>query len=237
MKNLKFIVFFFLLSLNFNNELYSEDAALPGDPLKYLYFDIYPEFYKNSLEYENRIISKKNEDRYLSLFSTNKVKFINLKIKNGSVIKSKSNVFKINQNNKYKKTVNILKHNLLFNENFNKSILQIEYFVTKNSKIKMMIFGFPNDSINNCFYIKWSSKNVDDFIKPCSRRGLFSPTFMWGINKSTESITSNLDSETIKQLFPDFEGLYYLENFKEIIIDYKYNIENLDFYWNIEFNK
>lgn len=57
----------------------------------------------------------------------------------------------------------------------------------------------------------------------------------WGIGKWTDSVFSNLEINDFKSLYPDFKGKYNYNLVEKIIINNKYKINDLKFYYDIRF--
>lgn len=114
---------------------------------------------------------------------------------------------------------------------------QIEYPLELSGRKKMLILAFEHnfDALaNGAAYIQWSSKpmNISDLkYNP----DVAIPFYIWGINKLTDTITTNLSMKTLQQLYPDFEGVYIYKKYKEITIDHSFSSFDRSLFEHIEF--
>lgn len=200
----------------------------------------YPEYYKNRFKYYldhyNNILNVKN---IIDLMKTEAPNMINLiQLNNHSFNKDIFQLKEVKYENSgnSKSNFQILKHiteNSFENES---EIIQIEYPSTYNTRKKCLIISkinYNNKIKNKCFYVQWSTK--PDHLMNFEIIGPYKPCYMWGINKTTDTLLTNLTLINVKKLFPQFEGIYIFKTFKEIIIDYSYETSDISFYWNIEF--
>lgn len=131
----------------------------------------------------------------------------------------------------YKHIVNqSLKHGCL--------VLQIEYPVEESGRNKVMIFSLMHkrtQRINKSAYIRWTSLRADLYSHLGPEFAEKHPSYMWGINKSTDTVETNLSFRSIKALYPDFQGKYILKKYKEIIVDYNYSTVDQSLFNHITF--
>jgi hypothetical protein len=69
-----------------------------------------------------------------------------------------------------------------------------------------------------CFYIKWKFRKQE-----------------YRYFSDTTAIQTNLTNEMVRELYPSYRGKIIQKSFKNIIIDYKYDIFNRDFFKKIQF--
>ncbi|HRP03151.1 MAG TPA: hypothetical protein PLE30_10940 [Candidatus Kapabacteria bacterium] len=125
---------------------------------------------------------------------------------------------------------------LSFNGNFNANLTQIEYPLDSFGRKKMLIFGISyNRDFENlkCTYIEWS--NIPYLDNSFMNDSMDYSLYLWGINKSTDTITTNLSIKTIKKLYPDFKGKYIFKKYRKIIIDHSYSSFDNSLFNNIKF--
>ena len=123
-------------------------------------------------------------------------------------------------------------------ERYSKCFYQIEYSLEYDNRKKRVIFAF-GDFVKSNFqsaYIDWSSRLYNDFSHiPYKAKLDFVPLYMWEINKTTDTITTNLSLKSIQQLYHEFDGVYIYKKYKEIILDYSFSTFDSTFYQNIKF--
>ena len=114
----------------------------------------------------------------------------------------------------------------------------IEYALEYDTRKKRIIFAFGDykKDYYSSAYIDWSTKDyLNDGQQTIKMVLDYVPRYMWEINKTTDTITTNLSLNSIKLLYPEFEGVYIFKKYKEIIIDFNYSTFDSTFYQNIKF--
>lgn len=116
----------------------------------------------------------------------------------------------------------------------------IEYPVIQDARIKAQLFVIINpknpDILKSAFII-WSSKPANTIDMKYSNKDMATPIYMWGINKTTDTITTNLSLQTIKSMYLDFEHVYNFKKYKSIEVDYQYTTMDDSFFKHIKFNE
>lgn len=112
------------------------------------------------------------------------------------------------------------------------NLLHVEYPLDENGRKKIQIFEISDYDLPKAAYIIWSSKpiNFNGSIIARDSKSIYT----WGINKSTDTIISNLKFNTIKSIYKDFEGVYIFKKYKSITFNYKYPTDNGSFFEHIE---
>ncbi len=129
------------------------------------------------------------------------------------------------------------KYMIYSSKDYQGKMYQVEYPLELSGRKKMLILAFEHnfDTLaNGAAYIQWSSKpmNIDDLkYNP----DVAKPSYLWGINKLTDTITTNLSIKTLQQLYPDFEGVYIYKKYSEITIDHSYSSFDRSLFEHIEF--
>jgi hypothetical protein len=205
----------------------------------YIFQSDYPDYYWDRQNYEitNNLLPK----NYFHLYD----KF--LKDSMNSILLKRNNLKHPDFTTKYilkvlektigaKKTYFFYKH--ILNDYNDKSILHIEFPLDKNGREKMLILSIINEykeRTHKASYIRWTSKQANLY-KHLRFEGRYkNPIYMWGINKTTDTIVSNLSLNNIKKLYPDFNGKFIQKKYKQINIDYNYSTGDTAFFNNIEF--
>jgi len=116
------------------------------------------------------------------------------------------------------------------------SLDQIEYALEKDIRKKRLIFVLSDnrENITNSVYIDWSSNRYND-VSHLKLKEFPYPIYMWEINKTTDTITTNLSLKSIKLLYTEFEGIYIYKKYKEIVLDFQYSTFDRIFFDHIEF--
>lgn len=207
------------------------------------YYKDYPEFYNNRRAYElnknSSLINKQLAYRILQK-EENKltnINIINLVIPDFYFIKKP--VFKMYEFRVGTSIQCIFFKYLEIWPNINSDpILHIEYPLTKRAREKMMILVWEkliNKKDLKAAYIHWISDKANMIYLMNYDVAEKYPIYMWGINKSTDTLYSNLSKRSIKLLFPEFRGEYIYKNYSNIELDYQYSLEDNSFFENIEF--
>jgi hypothetical protein len=228
----------------------SEDSNPKSDEQKYfLYYKWcfnYPDFCKNRYNYElvnNGFLLDEKKIKsiyptlkdslidlfnvYLSNFQIYDEQALQVSIRNQGI--EKGYIF-------YKYLTNMSSNGFVVNEDY--YLRQIEYPIEETGRKKMMILSFWKQKVkqpdSEAAFIEWSSIRVDSI--PI-KWGLYDsyPIYMWGINKTTDTLKTNLSLECIKMMFPEFEGEYIYKNYKKIEINYEYSTFQKEFYDSIKF--
>lgn len=118
-----------------------------------------------------------------------------------------------------------------------KYLYEYEYPISYSGRLKtkvILIEPLPVRHNPKGAYIKWSSKpvyNEDLYVDYNENHSIY----MWGINKTTDTLTTNLSLKTIQILYPEFSGIYIFKKYKKIIVDYQYVMQGNEFFKKIEF--
>ncbi|MCL5990629.1 MAG: hypothetical protein M1419_00820, partial [Bacteroidetes bacterium] len=129
---------------------------------------------------------------------------------------------------------------------FHNFLIQIEYPLEKYARKKVVLFILKDEydqRIHKSAYISWSSLQSNILILHPKKglnlifknQGYYYPVYMWGINKTTDTIETNLSINSIKSLYPEFQGKYIFKKYSEIIVNYKYSTLDTSFFNNIQF--
>lgn len=203
----------------------------------YKWINEYPEFYSNPLKYEidNNLKSINTNIIYNVLKNDScnlmKMQRINLKSKDSTIL--------IVKERRHNNNLGLIIYKQLEQYYYEKNckIVQYEYPLSNDSRRKIVIFGIEyldkqNESF--CCYVSWSSTPVNVFKNEKTPKLTFY-NYMWGINKSTDTITSNLSLNNIKSLYPEFEGIYIFKKYSSLVLNHEFPSNDLSFYSNIEF--
>lgn len=226
---------------NTSINLYDVFKIISSNPLEY----DYPHFYKDQMSFEiNANVLPINGKEFYNLLLRDSIELIDVRIKkldsnNYNLIYKEGCIlgsYRCKEGVSYK----FYKH-YHGNINYRTEFIQLEFPLVRNSKEKILIFLISKKQEfhhykYNAAYIKWSSRNAQKSNYPFPPRDPNQkyPIYMWGINKSTDSISTNFSERSIKELYPEFNGKYVFRNLKKIIIDYQYDIESKEFYENIK---
>jgi len=221
-----------MFTISCNNK--SDDIQTPIKPPETLrFFGEYTDYYVSKFQFEYKHNSKLIDiDTLLTVFKRDSSNMIKLVSKNSDLmcIEEFNNLIV-----KQKKVLNtkLIRYDFykIFNvqyQNYFKKALHIEFPKDKNAREKIMILSIqtlkPNNRamlFDNGAYIKWINM-------PAYSEDYF--CYMWGINKSTDTITTNLSLESIKMLYPDFEGKYIFKKYDSIVVDYSF-IDNFELFF------
>ena len=238
MNNWKILGFLLLISIcSCNNE--KDDLQTHGLRLAVIrfwndYFDYYFSKFQFEYEHNTKLI---NIDTLLNVFSLDSSNMIKLIHKNFEMLNpteyTNLTVRQEKVNNTEIIRINFYKiFNVPYIEDF-KKVLHIEYPVDRNAREKMIILSVQTLKPDNrdipykqAALINWINLPAysDDF-----------PCYMWGINKSTDTLRTNLSLESIKMLYPEFNGVYVFRKYDSIVVDYQY-IKNINvFFRKIKF--
>ena len=223
-------------------ELYDILRIIYSNPLEFEY----PYFYKDQMSFEiNANVLPINGKEFYNLLLRDSSELIDVRIKhldsnNYNLIYKEGCIFgsyRCKEGVSYKFYKHY--HGIL---NYRAKFFQIEFPLVRNSKEKILIFLISKKQEfghykYNAAYIKWFSRNAQKSNYPFLPWDLNQkyPIYMWGINKSTDSIYTNFSERSIKELYPEFNGKYVFRNLNKIIIDYQYDIESKEFFDNIKF--
>lgn len=226
---------------NTNIDLYDILRYIVSNPLEFEY----PYFYKDQMSFEiNANVFPINGKEFYNLLLRDSSELIDVRIKNLD-----SNNYNLIYKESFILGSYLCKEGVSYKFykhyhgpiNYKTDFYQIEYPLVRNSKEKILIFVISkkqkfNHYSYNAAYIKWFSRNAQKSnypFLPWDPNQKY-PIYMWGINKSTDSIYTNFSERSIKELYPEFNGKYVFRNLNKIIIDYQYDIESKEFYENIE---
>ena len=89
------------------------------------------------------------------------------------------------------------------------------------------------NSIEKAFVICWVNIPLDSNL---TRLSEYKIHFEEGINETTDTIYTTLSENSIKSLYPKFQGIYQYIQLDSISIDYHYKVQNSNFYNHIKFH-
>lgn len=239
------VVFMFVMLLLYSSLIFGCIEDKKSNNLTYweafetVFYKDYPEYYHNHVKYEfgrnakivdSQIYFEKIEKDSMNLFQLYKINSkvpdfrdeIIMKIIKRRVGGDESYIF-------YKYDDNYVGTN-------GNCLLNIEYPIDYSSRRKMKIlamYGLEQEHPYRAAFVQWSSK-------PTNRRVSYydstaPPVYMWGINKTTDTIWTNFSEESIKKLYPEFEGVYIFKKYDKVEIDYSYSTDDVEFFENIKF--
>lgn len=122
-----------------------------------------------------------------------------------------------------------------------RTLTHIEYPLDSINRQKILIYcinEFPDENNFVSAYIKWSSKAYNqppDYMMDKINEPYFTYLYLWDINFLTDSITTNLSLQSIKKLYPDFNGVYTFKKYNKIIIDHSYSSFDRSLFNHISF--
>lgn len=208
---------------------------------EYAYEKYYPDYYKNKLLYEaQHNIPLRDPENVRRLISIDSNALIPLYRKQWPYIMNDTNdIFKIvsKKSDYYTFQYLFYKRILCLDEMDRHVLFHIEYPLELSGRKKLTIFsiveyGFEIDTMMKSAYIIWSSKGANSTTKNSNYHG-HNSVYMWEINRSTDTIITNLSYSTIKRLYPDFYGVYRKGKYKSITIDE--SLPSDEFFNKIEF--
>lgn len=208
-------------------------------PMDDIYRKDYKEFYINRLAYEMKTSAPSIElqriNQYLLMDSLHLVPLIrrNLKyhdLKEKAILFVKEKICLVDIS---------IERSYIFYKYVDERIVQLEFPIEESGRNKMVIFfirnNLNNEKIHKAGYIRWTSLEACYFKGYTWEEKKETPIYMWGINKSTDTVETNLCLKSIKELYPDFQGTYVFKKYKEIIVDYKYSTLDQSLFKHIKF--
>ncbi len=247
-----FILLFFLILIGCQNrkEKTKKSAEKNETTFEYIYEKDYEDYYFDKLNYEfNNNAKPKNADTVFALMMADSINLIDLKRINlphpDFTEKSNLNIHELIIGSE--KSYFFYKHwEQIVNNHFHNFLIQIEYPLEKYARKKVVLFILKDEydqRIHKSAYISWSSLQSNILILHPKKglnlifknQGYYYPVYMWGINKTTDTIETNLSINSIKSLYPEFQGKYIFKKYSEIIVNYKYSTLDTSFFNNIQF--
>jgi hypothetical protein len=239
----KFIYAFILLSVTFiiscEKENKEEDL---GNFISGIYPEKFKDFYINIMSYELSNNSKLIPvDTLSEIFNENSINNIPFSQKEFQNTKNTEVFSMIKLSYKALNYFAFFKNMEIFFIDKQESYLLIEYPVDYSARCKMLIIAqkkslpmFSEENYSKSFFVKWSTRPAFSYIKSKHKKIKTKeksiPVYTWGINITTDTITTNLSLKNIKQLYPDFEGKYLFKKYDSIVVDYSY-INNFELFF------
>lgn len=204
------------------------------------YYDDFPEYYDDFTSYtirENtKLLSSEFVIKLLLLDSSNLIK-INHNRHNNFAPNLTLQAIEYYRDNE--RDFLFYKNLLYTSTSYHGVLYQIEYPIELNGRKKMIIMAlkqYYNKYSMQAAFVEWSSKPMNPInIDNPPELDYAGPKYLWGINKLTDTITTNLNQKSIKKLYPDFKGVYIYKKYKEIIFDYSYSTFDRSFFEHIVF--
>lgn len=237
------VIIFFGCNDNVDFEYNHNPNYVVHPDTKYIFYDDYPDYYENYYQFEfventklivgTKILNLmlKNNENLIGLHK------INQDFDDFPEINTLTVVNQIGRN----RSLKFYKYQMYFNLDTSAWLINYEYPIDTTLRKKIKIFElhyeYPNpnpDTLYKSCYIEWSSKQANVFDKHPELQS-WRPEFMWGINKTTDTIQTNLSRESIMTLYPDFNGVYIFKKYSKIEVDYSYQIKDSSFFNHIKF--
>lgn len=209
-----------------------DDDALNADEL-YIDTTGAKPFLDNRLQYTiNKTAKKIAEEKIRNIFHADSTELVNTKILNYEQMhEGNHTVYQL----KERVTDDNIIDFVVFKHLKYAGYYQVEYPLDETGRLKMniLISIEVNPKIIQSAYIKWTSKSV--FGRDSVAGIKISSLYTWDINKTTDTIWTNLSLGSIKKLYPEFHGKYIHKMLDSIIINYNYSTHDYEFYNNIKF--